>query len=610
MMIETNKYLEFTKRYKKALPLSFLSRGVINNLITQPEIENVLGNDRAINFIKKHQALQARNTLVVRRLEQENLNIEPTVVFNEIKAGSISVDDIQKIANTSLKAAVENMASKYEGELYSNALAHKNENAYLQYIFNTLIYHHFDEIVTKCFATEDNEFNRCSSIADYQQYINRFPDGFYVEKAKQRILDIEWEVVAKSGDIDMIKKYRLSHAGEHTEEINMLLNRLEEDKFWGEACATNDVNNLEKYLGKFPNGIHAEEAKQIINNHRSHEEVIKLISSSPNALDAGVIQEYVRLGKLTWDEVEDVYGQERMSLIKEYKEPEKIQFVETEIIPNDRSTSIFFWGPQGCGKTCLIGTFLSSIEKKGLIEYSSNSTLYFDHLTSVFKQPTTICLPAKTNQNCVQSMECDILDDNDGKHAVNVFDIPGEIFEDIYRHELGLPLSAIQEELVSKILNLFEFPNKQIHFFVVDHGVEKRKIDMNGAEIEATKLYITLLSYLNRKKVMKRKAVGIYLLLSKADELAPNRWKNLSKDNQGEMLQSYINDNLLSLHRNLTALDADAGIKGYSILGISIGDVFAKKFCAVNFESMELIRKEILAKTPKEKSGFWKKLMK
>lgn len=608
--METTKYIKFLRRYKKQFPLSFLMRGLTNNLVSIADIEKILGRERASNAEKKHKAIQERNIIVLGSLSQGIRNIEPNAVISEIKAGSLSNEDIQKVAHPSLRNTVESLISKFEAELYAKAIAQNNETTYLQYLFNTLTYQHFDEIAIRLFEPEDKTFNSCVTENDYLLYLKNFPDGYYVNETKKKIELLEWATVSKSGDIDKIKDFQQNHPGVYDNEANKILYNLEDEKYWAENSGSNEINALEKYLAKYPNGIHATEARQIINNRRSHEEIIGLLSSSPNAIDAAVIQEYVNVGKLTWGDVESFFGKERTSLIKEYERPEDIKFVESTIVPNDRSTSIFFWGPQGCGKTCLIGTFLSSMEKKGLIEYVSKSKLYFDHLTTLFKRGTTICLPAKTDKSCVQAMECDIIDDEDKRHSVNVFDIPGEIFEDIYRHELGLPLSSEQEELVSNIISLFDFPNKQIHFFVVDYGVENREIDMNGAGINATNLYISLLSYLNRKKVMKKKAVGIYLLLSKADELAPNQWKTLSKNEQGAMLQSYINENLCSLHRNLSTLDSDAGIKGYSILGISIGEVFAKKFCKVNFESMELIRNEILAKTPKEKTGFLKKLMK
>lgn len=246
---------------------------------------------------------------------------------------------------------------------------------------------------------------------------------------------------------------------------------------------------------------------------------------------------------------------------------------------------------------------------QGKYERTGEHTHYLDQLSTTFKKNNIVALPASTALECVQGMSVNIFDDNGNEHPVCLFDIPGEIFEAFYEETNDIPLNEQYVQMISTVKSILKSDNPQIHFFVVDKGIDERMISVGGGNIDAKLLYEEMFKFLRESKMLNKRAVGVYILLSKSDELLPD-WENCSDGEKSIAIDQYIYDNIMSLNNSMERLKRDSGINDYKVIGTSVGEVFAKHLCRVNFSSMDLIYKIIINKVPKKRKGIFGKLLK
>lgn len=106
------------------------------------------------------------------------------------------------------------------------------------------------------FYIEEDFYNTCNTYNDYCNYVNRFPNGRFVNAAKQKMTDVERKefnkCVSLSSFINFVNKYPYSSfVKKAKEEIERL-----------EFSECKNYKDFYDYLKKYPNGIYSTQAKE------------------------------------------------------------------------------------------------------------------------------------------------------------------------------------------------------------------------------------------------------------------------------------------------------------------------------------------------------------
>lgn len=101
--------------------------------------------------------------------------------------------------------------------------------------------------------TEDEVFKDCRTASNFKDYINRYPNGKHIEEARQRYQQLHIEEEKK-------RKER-----EERERKEQQKRKADDNAFI--SCTT--ISDFENYLNRYPNGLHATEAKNKIKEKKS-----------------------------------------------------------------------------------------------------------------------------------------------------------------------------------------------------------------------------------------------------------------------------------------------------------------------------------------------------
>lgn len=105
-------------------------------------------------------------------------------------------------------------------------------------------------------------YSQCSTVPDYQEYLDAYPKGKYVSQAKDRVKEIKKNEVlqsfAKCKTIAEYNRFILQHPT--SEQCAKAYLRIE-DLRWEQAKQTGDIDS---YLKQYPNGKYFQEAAKII----------------------------------------------------------------------------------------------------------------------------------------------------------------------------------------------------------------------------------------------------------------------------------------------------------------------------------------------------------
>ena len=120
-----------------------------------------------------------------------------------------------------------------------------------------------DVLAVELKKNDDNAFRSCNSIKDYQNYIQKYPNGAHISEAKGKIdelrLKADNEQFEACKTIDDYQHYLSSfNSPLHKEEAMQNI----DDLFWGNNRKSK--SDCERYLAKYPNGRHVTEANDRI----------------------------------------------------------------------------------------------------------------------------------------------------------------------------------------------------------------------------------------------------------------------------------------------------------------------------------------------------------
>lgn len=139
-----------------------------------------------------------------------------------------------------------------------------------------------------------DEVSQSTEPADYERYLDRFPNGAHHAMAMARYKDLkstldEWMVLESEADYDLYREFVRSHPESVYREL--ALQRMDSIA-WSDALRADDIEGYREYLERMPKGQHAEEASTKLENMEMREltpmeedRVTDVISSFFNAAE-------------------------------------------------------------------------------------------------------------------------------------------------------------------------------------------------------------------------------------------------------------------------------------------------------------------------------------
>lgn len=139
-----------------------------------------------------------------------------------------------------------------------------------------------------------DEVCQSTELADYERYLNRFPNGAHHALAMARYNDLkstfnEWTMLESEADYDLYREFVRSHPESVYREL--ALQRMDSIA-WSDALRADDIEGYREYLERMPKGQHAEEASTKLENMEMREltpmeedRVTDVISSFFNAAE-------------------------------------------------------------------------------------------------------------------------------------------------------------------------------------------------------------------------------------------------------------------------------------------------------------------------------------
>lgn len=465
--------------------------------------------------------------------------------------------------------------------------------AYRDYLTSSHSLLHEEEANSRIKEFDDEKWNEVQSRlseSSLNEYLELFPDGSHVIECRNLLNDLPWLETKRLNTIEAYENYMRENPGKHTYEAQAAILSIKDDNEWENACILGISSAFREYLRLFPNGKHAAEAQARLNSGAAGEHFLMALREDPNAYMALDIQQKVGNGVVSWSEIESIFGFEKMNAIRNFKIPTQLP----NAIPPDSlqpdTTEVYFWGTPGSGKTCALGTIISSATTKGIIEpLQCAGRLYLDLLSNVFDKGNNICtLPDSTSVGNIQEMMMILRDSKKRQHQLTLIDLAGELFRSVYKIENDLFVPDEDKQVLDKAISyLKDRRNDKIHFFVVEYDAHDKKWD----GLNMSNYLSHMIQYLKNKKVFTKSTVGVYVLVTKCDKM-----KCAVEDRPLEAF-NYVQRNLASFWNTLELTCKESAIKDLKTLSFSIGDVFAQQLCDYDGRDTEKVIDKLLTKT-------------
>jgi hypothetical protein len=294
-------------------------------------------------------------------------------------------------------------------------------------------------------------------------------------------------------------------------------------------------------------------------------------------------------------------------VVNNYDEPElKFNDIPQNIedIPQG-FTDVFFWGIPSSGKTCALATILCTMKDNytitsPTIEKKFGAT-YRDSLINIFKNQTAY-LPAATQKDRTQYMPFLLKKRNEEKYRqISFFELSGEVFK--YFYELENNCNILDDvdrsnvESAFKTLNLLLGSNNQkIHFFFIDYQQETKGTRDKHKLTQENYLNAAATYFRDREHIFKKKTDAVYVVVTKSDEIkSDNNKSDISGEERTQLAGKFLSDNFgnfMDVIKHRCKKDSvDFNVKIFSI-----GDVFFKSICKINYYYATNIVEDLLKK--------------
>ena len=435
-----------------------------------------------------------------------------------------------------------------------------------------------------------NEAQSQLSSNTLNDYIGCFPNGKHVDECNGLLCDLPWLETKRKNTIEAYNQYMQQYPGKHDAEAQMAILSIQDDNTWNDACAANSSSAYRLYLSYFPEGKHKDEALMRVNSGAAGGQFLNALQYDQNAFTADEIQEKVGNGVATWDDIQNVMGSEKTYAIQNFQMP---ALLPNAIAPDSlqgNTTEVYFWGTPGSGKTCALGTILSSATRAGIIEPLQCSGLhYMNLLSNIFIGNDCCTLPDSTNVTNIQEMVMKLTDEKRHQHKLTLIDLAGELFRSVYKVNNHLQVDDSNCQVLDKAMSyLKNRKNNKIHFFVVEYGAHEKKWE----GLNMSNYLSCMIQYLKNEKVFTKSTVGVYVLVTKCDKM------DCAKEDRPRLAHEYVKQEFAAFWNTLEMTCKNAAIKDLKTLAFSIGDVFAQQLCVYDGEDTNKVIDKLLTKTP------------
>ena len=239
------------------------------------------------------------------------------------------------------------------------------------------------------------------------------------------------------------------------------------------------------------------------------------------------------------------------------------------------------------GKTCLISAMLRVASLLDLYTPRPEDSVMLDTLGKIFYTDSStpaVVLPAFLEDR-IYYFPISLNEWKDIKkrnHRLSIVFIPGDIFEIFGNLLEGKPLKEYQTRLFNQLKSYLESrDNPKYHFFLLDSKPPNEIYQMRYR-------YDKVLYYLREKKIFNRGTLGISLIVTKCDQLSPN------KEEWAHKAMEFVSQNYGGVATELKRIvgdphDGGLGLSDGSIpvIPFSIGEVFFQQLCLFDPESSE-----------------------
>ena len=515
-------------------------------------------------------------------------------LLNYINSEVVSFDELKNAGLSDEKAEYITQAlESEETNLWNEATSNGTLDAYMAYIDSSKLRCHMEQAQAKIDEFDDAKWNEAQSQLSsntLNDYIGCFPNGKHVDECNGLLCDLPWLETKRKNTIEAYNQYMQQYPGKHDAEAQMAILSIQDDNTWNDACAANSSSAYRLYLSYFPEGKHKDEALMRVNSGAAGEQFLNALQYDQNAFTADEIQEKVGNGVVTWDDIQNVMGSEKTYAIQNFQMP---ALLPNAIAPDSlqgNTTEVYFWGTPGSGKTCALGTILSSATRAGIIEPLQCSGLhYMNLLSNIFIGNDCCTLPDSTNVTNIQEMVMKLTDEKRHQHKLTLIDLAGELFRSVYKVNNHLQVDDSNCQVLDKAMSyLKNRKNNKIHFFVVEYGAHEKKWE----GLNMSNYLSCMIQYLKNEKVFTKSTVGVYVLVTKCDKM------DCAKEDRPRLAHEYVKQEFAAFWNTLEMTCKNAAIKDLKTLAFSIGDVFAQQLCVYDGEDTNKVIDKLLTKTP------------
>jgi formylglycine-generating enzyme required for sulfatase activity len=125
----------------------------------------------------------------------------------------------------------------------------------------------FDPVVA-----EADAWKRCEKTDDivaYQKFIALFPESTHIQKATQRLQQLQeaavWQQAKKEHSISALLNYKNQYpAGKYKQEARALIAELEDEQHWSDASGRHTISAYLEYMNRHPEGKYATAAREAV----------------------------------------------------------------------------------------------------------------------------------------------------------------------------------------------------------------------------------------------------------------------------------------------------------------------------------------------------------
>lgn len=511
-----------------------------------------------------------------------------------VESGVVSLPELKNAGlNEDRELFLASRLEENEIALWRDTVMKDTCDAYKHYIEASQFHYHDEEARGRIKELDEIKWSEIQdnlSDQSLSDYLVKFPDGNHVDECQALLADLPWLETKRKNTIDAYETYMENNPGKHIAEARAAILAIKDDNEWENACALGTTSAYRDYLTRYPKGRHMDEAQSRLNSGAAGEQFLLALKHDPNAYMAYDIQQKVGNGVIAWSELENIFGYDKAFAIRNFQLPTQLpNAIAPESLQSD-TTEVYFWGTPSSGKTCALGTIISSAKRKGILEPLQCEGLHYLNLLSNIFQGNNICtLPDSTQMDNIQEMVMNLYDEKKKPHKITLIDLAGELFRTVYKNDNGLLVDPQAQAALEKAINyLKDRRNNKIHFFVVEYDAHDKKWD----GLSMSNYLIHMIQFLKNEKVFTKSTVGVYVLVTKCDKM------ECSISERPLLANEYVKQNLADFWNILEIACKNAAIKDLKTLSFSIGDVFAQQLCAFNGADTNKVIDKLLTKTP------------